>query len=65
MIMMVMVMVMVMMMMMMMMMMMIALKGAMRDFYSLLTAPRTFSNTYTKVALAQSYANNLQHIERL
>ena len=40
------------MMMMMMMMMMIALKGAIRDFYNFLTAPRTVSNTYAQVARA-------------
>ena len=28
----------------------IALKGANRDFYNLITAPRTVSNTYAKVA---------------
>ena len=33
----------------MMMMMMIALKGAIRDFYNFLTAPRTVSNTYGQV----------------
>ena len=45
-----------------MMMMMIALKGAVRDFYNLLTAPQT---VYAQVARAQSCANNAQHIERL
>ena len=44
---------------------MIALKGATRDFYSHLTAPRTASNTYAQVARAQSSANRAQHIERL
>ena len=34
-------------------------------FYNFLTAPRTVSNTYAKVARAQSYANHVQHIERL
>ena len=43
----------------------IALKGANRDFYNLLTAPRTVSNTYAQVARAQSFANRVQHIERL
>ena len=43
----------------------IALKGAVRDFYSLLTAPRTVSNTFAQVARAQSCANHVQHIERL
>ena len=52
-------------MMMMMMMMMIAQKGVIQDFYDLLTAPRTVSNTYAHVARAQSRANHMQHIERL
>ena len=43
----------------------IALKGAIRDFYDLLTAPRTFSDTYAQVARTQSCANHVQHIERL
>ena len=43
----------------------IALKGAIRDFYNLLTATRTVSNTYAQAALAQSYANHVQHIECL
>ena len=43
----------------------IAFKGAIRDFYNLLTAPRTVSNTYAQVARAQSCANHVQHIERL
>ena len=44
----------------------IAFKGAIRDFfYSLFTAPRTVSNTYAQVARAQSFANHVQHIERL
>ena len=43
----------------------IAFKGAIRDFYNLLTAPRTVSNAYAQVAWAQSYANHVQHIERL
>ena len=37
-----------------------ALKGAIQDFYNLLTAPRTVSNTYTQMASAQSCAN-IQH----
>ena len=45
--------------------MIIALKGANRDFYNLLTAPRTVSNTYAQVARAQSCANHVQHIERV
>ena len=41
-----------------------ALKGAIRDFfYSLLTAPRTVSNTYAQVTRTQSCANHVQHIE--
>ena len=43
----------------------IALKGAIRDFYNLLTAPRTVSHIYAQVARAQSRANHVQHIERL
>ena len=43
----------------------IALKGAIRDFYSLLTAPQTVSNTYTQVARAQSSAIQVQYIEHL
>ena len=43
----------------------IAFKGTIRDFYNLLTAPRTVSNTYAQVARAQSCANHVQHIERL
>ena len=53
-----------MMMMTMTMMMIIALKGAIRDFYNLLTALGTVSNTYAQVARAQSRANHVQHIER-
>ena len=59
----------IMMMMMMMMMTMIiiiiALKGAIRDFYNLLTAPRTVSNMYAHVARVRSCANHVQHIERV
>ena len=43
----------------------IASKGASRDFYNLLTAPGTVSNTYAQVPQAQSCANHVQHIERL
>ena len=43
----------------------IVFKGAIRDFYNLLTAPPTVSNTYAQVARAQSCANHVQHIERL
>ena len=34
-------------------------------FNSLLTAPRTVSNTYTQVARAQSCANHVQYIKHL
>ena len=34
-------------------------------FYNLLTAPRTVSNTYALVALAQLCVNPMQHTERL
>ena len=43
----------------------IVFKGAIRDFYNLLTAPRIVSNTHAQVAQAQSCANHMQHIERL
>ena len=43
----------------------IALKGAIRYFYSLPTAPRTLSNTHAQVVLAQSCANHVQHIQHL
>ena len=47
----------------------LAFKGANRDFffffYNLLTAPRTVSNKYAKMARAQSCANHVQHIECL
>ena len=52
-------------MMIMMMMMMITLKGAFRDFYNLLTSPRTVSNTYAEVVSAKSFPNHVQHIERV
>ena len=42
----------------------IALKGAVRDFYNLLTVPRTVSNTYVQVARVQLCANHVQNIER-
>ena len=42
----------------------IAFKGAVRDFYNLLAAPRTVSNTYAQVAKTQSCENHVQHIER-
>ena len=45
--------------------MIIAFQGAIRDFYNLLSAPRTVSNTYAQVARAQSCANDVQHIEHL
>ena len=43
----------------------ITLKGTIREFYDLLTAPRTAFNTYGQVARAQSCASHVQHIERL
>ena len=43
----------------------IALKGAIGDFYNLLTAPRTVSNTNAHVARALLCANHAQHIEHL
>ena len=43
----------------------IALTVAIRDFYNFLAAPRTVSNTYAQVVLAQSCAHHVQHIERL
>ena len=43
----------------------IALKGAVRDFYSVLTAPRIVSSTQTQVAKALSCANHVQNTERL
>ena len=43
----------------------IALKGTIRDFYNLLTAPQTVSNRYTQVAWVQSCAVDMQHTERL
>ena len=45
--------------------MVIALKGAVRDFYNLLTAPRTVSYTYAQVTRVQSCTNHKQHINRL
>ena len=38
----------------------IAFKGAIRDFFSLLAAPRTVSNTFAQVAKAQSSENHVQ-----
>ena len=43
----------------------IALKGANRDFYNLLTAPRTVSSKCAQVAKLQSCANHMQNTERL
>ena len=40
-------------------------KGAIRDFYHLLTAPRTVSNTYVPVARLQSCAIHFKHIRCL
>ena len=42
----------------------IASKGSNRDFYKLLTAPRTVSNTYAQLTRALSFANHVQRIER-
>ena len=42
----------------------IAFKSAIPDFYNLITASRTVSNTYAQVARTQSCANHVQHIER-
>ena len=50
--------------MMMMIIIIIAFKGAIRDFYNLLTAMRTVSNTFAQVPRAQSCANHVQHIEQ-
>ena len=41
--------------------MMIALKGANRDFYSLLTSPRNVSNIYAQVARAKSCKSRATH----
>ena len=43
----------------------IALKGAIRDFYNLLPARRTASNTYAQVVRTPSCVNHVQHIESL
>ena len=51
----------------------IALKSAVRVglfsflffLYNFLTAPRTVSNTYCQVTIAQSCENHVQHTERL
>ena len=42
-----------------------AWKGAIQDFYNLLTAPQTVSKVYALMARAQSYANHVQHIKCL
>ena len=39
----------------------IVLKGAKRDAYNLLTAPRTVSNTYAQMTRTHSCANHVQH----
>ena len=49
-------------MMMMMMLIIISVKGAIRDFYNLLSAPRTVSDAYAQATRAQSRANRVQHI---
>ena len=43
----------------------IALEGAVQDFYCLLTASWTVSNTYTQVARALSFANHVQHMQHV
>ena len=43
----------------------IAFKGAIRDFFNLLTALQTVFNMYDQVARVQSCANHVQHIEHL
>ena len=48
-----------MMMMMILILIIIALKGAFRDFYNLLTAPRTVSNTHAQAVRAQSCATRI------
>ena len=42
-----------------------AFKGAIQIFCNLLTASRTISNMYVKVAQAPSCAIHMQHMERL
>ena len=44
---------------------MVALKGAIWDFYNLLTVPQTVSNTYAQVSSTQSHVNHVQHIKRI
>ena len=53
-----------MMMMMIIMIIIIELKGAIRDFYDVITAPRTVSTTHAQVTRAQSCTNHVQHTER-
>ena len=43
----------------------ITLKGAIWDYYNLLTVPRTVSNTQAPVATAHSCANHVQRIQPL
>ena len=43
----------------------ITLKDTIWDFYSFLNVPWTVLNTCAKVARVSSYANHVQHIERL
>ena len=52
------------MMMMIIMIIIIELKGAIRDFYFVITAPRTVSTTHAQVTRAQSCTNHVQHTER-
>ena len=44
---------------------MIAFKGAVRDFLQSSHCASNCLHTYAQVAKAQSYANHVQHIERL
>ena len=43
----------------------IIMKDVNKDFYKLLTAPRTVSNTHAQVVRTQSCANHVQHVKRL
>ena len=46
---------------------MVALKGAVRDFYNLLTTPQTVSNSYAQTARAQATSNtsSTYHMQRV
>ena len=43
----------------------ITLKGAIQDFYNLLTAPQTVASMYAQVTRAQLCANHVQYIDHL